>query len=192
MATIRVTLDYLHPHNFTLLSPILELPAEVPVGQLLRRLVIALKLMEPAAAEKTDDLFYQLVHAAGGEPFAEDKNLSQCGVVAGERLKLLSTASLIAPSGHKFLLTGERTRLGRPDGAGDALIDLSPVPGSVSVHRTHALIERDRGDWLFTVDSRAKNRTQVNGSNLRPGQSTRLKNGDQIRLGRVVLQFVCG
>lgn len=192
METVRVTLEYTRLQVLNPSSRDLELPAEIPVGQLLRGLAIALELMEQAVAEKADYLPYQLVRASGGEPLAEDTNLKRCQVVAGERLRLLATASLIAPSGQQFLLTGNRTRIGRPDGTGDLLIDLSREQDCGSVHRTHAFIVRERGDWLFTVDRRAKNRTQVNGGDIRPGQSVRLKNGDQLRLGKVNLRFVCG
>jgi hypothetical protein len=192
LETVRVTLEYIRPPDLTFSRRDLELPAEIPVGQLLRGLTIALELLEPAAAEQAADLPYQLVRAAGGEPLASDKNLKRCRVVAGERLRLLSTASLIAPGGQKFLLTGNRTRIGRPDGTGEALIDLSHEPDSSSVHRTHAFIGRERGAWLFTVDRQATNRTQVNGRDLRPGQAVPLKNGDQLRLGKVKLRFICG
>lgn len=192
METVRVTLEYTRPQVLNPVSRDLELPAEVKVGQLLRGLAIALELMEQVAAEKADYLPYQLVRASGGQPLAEETNLKRCRVVAGERLRLLATACLIAPSGQKFVLTGNRTRIGRPDNTGDALIDLSREQDSGSVHRTHAFIVREKGDWTFTVDRRAKNRTQVNSGDLRPGQSVRLKNGDQVRLGKVNLRFICG
>ena len=152
METVRVTLEYTRPQAPTVSSRDLELPAEIPIGQLLRGLAIALELMEKAVAEKADYLPYQLVRATGGEPLADDTNLKRCRVLDGERLKLLSTAVLIAPSGQKFLLTGNRTRIGRPDGTGDPLIDLSREQNSASVHRTHAFIVRERGAWTFTVD----------------------------------------
>lgn len=192
METVRVTLEYTKPQVLTSASRTLELPAEIPVGQLLRGLAIALDLMEQTVAEKADYLPYQLMRGLGDEPLADDKSLKRCRVVDGERLKLLVTASLIAPSGQKFVLTGSRMRVGRPDNTGDALIDLSHEQGSGSIHRTHAFIVREKDDWIFIVDGRAKNRTQVNGSDIRPGQSMRLKNGDQIRLGKVDLRFVCG
>ncbi len=71
-------------------------------------------------------------------------------------------------------------------------VDLMPFGGaSLGVSRRHAqIIFKDQS--LFIEDLNSTNQTQLNGFMLRPGHRYRLKDGDELRLGkvRIVLRFV--
>ena len=76
-------------------------------------------------------------------------------------------------------LPGEVTHLGRGLSA-DVRID------DATVSRKHAVIVR-RGDDVVILDDRSMNGVWVNGERI---QESVLKDGDEIRLGRVPLTFV--
>jgi pSer/pThr/pTyr-binding forkhead associated (FHA) protein len=56
------------------------------------------------------------------------------------------------------------------------------------VSRRHARITRGRGGY-FVTDLGSSNGTTVNGHSLAPNHAYRLRNGDQIQVGLVVIQF---
>jgi hypothetical protein len=82
--------------------------------------------------------------------------------------------------------------LGRRDPSSGSYpdIDLSNqgVSGS-SISRRHARLSWD-GKQLLLEDLDSTNYTQVNGAKLAPGQKIGLKNGDEVRLGKVLLIYL--
>jgi len=73
--------------------------------------------------------------------------------------------------------------------ASGAQIDLTPHGGEVGgVSRRHARLMLRNGQWLIE-DLNSTNFTFVNNQRLAPGAPLALKDGDQIRMGRVVLAF---
>lgn len=81
-----------------------------------------------------------------------------------------------------------RTVLGRSDaGASDKPdIDLTPFGAlEKGVSRTHAAIERSE-DTLTLIDIGSSNGTFLNGQKLIPDQPRVLRDGDEIRLGKLV------
>ena len=84
--------------------------------------------------------------------------------------------------------------VGRSDGASGSApdLDLAPFDGQRSgVSRRHALITYENGT-LFIADLNSTNGTRINGFQLEPGRSYRLRDGDELEFGRVrgVVRFV--
>ena len=99
---------------------------------------------------------------------------------------------VVAGSGAQFDLTGKTEALiGREDPISGIFpqIDLTPHGGEAGgVSRRHARIALRGGQWTIE-DLNSTNFTFVNNQRLNPGAPQALNNGDQIRLGRVVLAF---
>lgn len=77
--------------------------------------------------------------------------------------------------------------VGRSDTGGDAApdLDLMPLDGQRSgVSRRHALITYE-GETLFLTDLNSTNGTRINGFQLTPGRSYRLRDGDELEFGRI-------
>jgi uncharacterized ubiquitin-like protein YukD len=191
----------------------LELPAEVPVQNLLPALVGALQL--PTSDGRGWPIGYQLVYEAQKRALYDREMLMDAGVVTGDVLTLTSSAapmpgvSTAASAAHpgpsvvlrcasgavialdnfgktELVLGRFDTRRGHaPD------IDLSEEPGGETVSRSHALLRRQGGQWTLEAVS-TKNVTQVGGTSLVPGQSCPLKSRDVIKLGAVELMFEVG
>lgn len=88
----------------------------------------------------------------------------------------------------------EQMRVGREDLRRGHVpeIDFGPFDGlGNGVSRDHALITYTEGA-LFIEDLNSTNGTRINGFQLTPGQSYRLRDGDELEFGRlrVVLRFV--
>jgi pSer/pThr/pTyr-binding forkhead associated (FHA) protein len=87
--------------------------------------------------------------------------------------------------------------VGRIDPARNAFpdIDLTPYQGeSAGVSRLHARLiigvgEANSGGQLFIEDLQSTNGTLVNKQKLQAGQRFPLKNGDEIRFGRIALIY---
>jgi|SRR5581483_1348606 hypothetical protein len=80
------------------------------------------------------------------------------------------------------------TTLGRADPDTGVLpdLDLTPYGGmEKGVSRMHAALLRD-GDSLTLVDKGSSNGTYLNGQQVLPGRPRVLRDGDEIRLGRLV------
>lgn len=191
MDSVKVSLNY-NNKNGDALAKDLELPSEIEIGLLLRGLVVALQLMEESEALGVKYLPYRLASERSADPLSEDSKLKQCRIQDGERLTLFPIATLITASGKRFILSGGKTRVGRRDDPADEMIDLTGEQESNTVHRSHAFIMQGDTDWVLIADDLARNRTRVNDREVKPGQWTHLHSGDRIRLGKVVLQFVCG
>jgi hypothetical protein len=113
-----------------------------------------------------DRAYYDTVRAAGGPDAAEISFPAYCP----ERL---------------FRLSGTEVRIGRRSLSRgiDPEIDLTGPPIDPGVSRMHAvLIASPDGSWSV-VDPGSENGTLVNGSEVRPGQTVPLHDGDVIHLG---------
>jgi len=99
---------------------------------------------------------------------------------------------VVAGSGAEFDLAGKsEVLIGREDPISGIFpqIDLTPHGGEVGgVSRRHARLMLRNGQWLIE-DLNSTNFTFVNNQRLAPGAPLALKDGDQIRMGRVVLAF---
>lgn len=81
-----------------------------------------------------------------------------------------------------------RTVLGRNDSSGSVAPDIDLTPyGALEkgVSRTHAAIERSE-DTLTLLDLGSSNGTFLNGQKLIPDQPRVLRDGDEIRLGKLI------
>ena len=88
----------------------------------------------------------------------------------------------------------ERMLVGREDTRRGLIpeIDFAPFDGAANgVSREHAVITYQDGA-LFVEDLTSTNGTRINGFELTPGRSYRLRDGDELEFGRlrVVLRFV--
>ena len=91
-----------------------------------------------------------------------------------------------------FLPSIDTIVIGRRDPASGSYpdIDLSiEGPNGASVSRRHAQITVE-AKQLYIEDLNSTNFTQLNGKKLQPGQKYPLKNGDEIRLGSVLLVYL--
>ncbi len=67
-------------------------------------------------------------------------------------------------------------------------IDLTPYRAEeLGVSRRHARIERRENNVLNLTDLDSANGTYLNGTRMIPGQSRIVRNGDEIRLGKLVM-----
>ncbi len=102
----------------------------------------------------------------------------------------------ILPTGNTLVLPSDRDEyiIGRLDPASGSFPDVDLVPfggeeGGVS--RRHARITRD--DETYAIeDLNSVNYTFVNKKKLAVGEMRSLENGDEIRLGRVLMRFRTG
>lgn len=89
------------------------------------------------------------------------------------------------------LLPGDRLVLGRNDRSSQKAPDLDLTPYDAfnkGVSRLHAAITRENGDTLSIVDLGSVNHTYVNSEQLVPHKPRILRDGDEIRLGDLVLK----
>lgn len=100
---------------------------------------------------------------------------------------------LVLPAGTALMLDPDKDRhvIGRIDPASGSFPDIDLVPfggeeGGVS--RRHAQIARTEQGFVIE-DLNSVNYTFVNRQKVAPGTPHPLRDGDEIRLGRVVLQF---
>ncbi len=85
----------------------------------------------------------------------------------------------------------DETILGRYDGSSKVAptVDLTPYGAyEKGVSRVHAIIRRTN-DTLALVDLGSANGTQINGQRLAPNQPRPLRDGDEIRLGKLVCRI---
>ncbi len=171
----------------------LELPREIPIQQLLRGLAVGLGLLDEAQAFGAQHLPYRLARESASDFLENSRTLRKSRIIDGEKLWLVSVATLIAPSGREFILAQGSTVIGRQSVDGGTKIDLSDEEGAKGIHRVHAHIRYTAGRWSLMADYNATRPTLVNDRDIKPGQPVSLVNGDRIRLGKtIVLQFVCG
>jgi pSer/pThr/pTyr-binding forkhead associated (FHA) protein len=100
-------------------------------------------------------------------------------------------AELVASDGARFPLGKGAALIGRPsDDRGFVPdIDLSGVPNGKSVSRRHARIFHAVGAWHLRPEPSARSVTFVAGQKLSSQQQAPLRDGDEIKLGKVSLTF---
>lgn len=84
--------------------------------------------------------------------------------------------------GRRLELIGSRARIGREEDNDLVLLD-------EGVSRHHARLERGRDGWVV-MDVGSRNGTLLNGRSLRGVE--RLKNGDVLKLGSVIIKYLSG
>ncbi len=111
-------------------------------------------------------------------------------VVPAQRTRLMVSAT-----GAAFDLTGKTTVLiGRADPVSGVSpdVDLTPHGGDEGgVSRRHAELSFDGNQWQIK-DLNSTNGTALNNQRLTPNVAQPLKNGDQVRVGKVALVFQVG
>ncbi|MGB9776673.1 MAG: FHA domain-containing protein, partial [Anaerolineae bacterium] len=108
------------------------------------------------------------------------------GAVSGRLIVQATNAVLPFPPGKSEILIGREDPVSNvfPD------IDLTPHGGDEGgVSRRHARIFA-QGNQVFIEDLNSTNYTYVNQQKLMPGQPYPLKDGDEVRLGKVRLTYM--
>ena len=99
---------------------------------------------------------------------------------------------IVAGTGTQFDLSGKvEFLMGREDPVSGVFpeVDLTPHGGTEGgVSRRHAKLKVQGNQWLIE-DLNSTNFTFVNNQKVNPGVPQPLKDGDQVRLGRVILTF---
>lgn len=91
------------------------------------------------------------------------------------------------PEEHELKLTNP-IKLGREFSETFSSIDLSPAGGmEKGVSRSHAMIMK-HNNAIVIVDSGSLNGTYVNAQRVEPFMPTKIKNGDYIHLGQLLVQ----
>ena len=100
---------------------------------------------------------------------------------------------LLGEGGNQFILTMEKTTLGRDSGAKNIFndIDLSDLDEKKIVSRRHAMIQVQNNEF-YLHDLNSHNGTFLNGERIAPNRPCELKSGDLIEFGSggVKLRFV--
>jgi hypothetical protein len=140
-------------------GPATQLPGSTPV-------TTAPQAAEWTAVVTADRAYYDAIQAAGGA----------------------DAADIAFPAyfpQRRFRLAGTEVRIGRRSHSSgiDPEIDLSVPPADPGVSRLHAvLLKAPDGTWSV-VDPGSANGTEVNGTEIPPGQAVPLRHGDRIHLG---------
>jgi hypothetical protein len=85
---------------------------------------------------------------------------------------------------------GQQTSLGRSGTNLEHPVDIDLTPyGALQkgVSRLHAVLYRDDCDMLYLSDAGSSNGTYLNGRRLPPNDPQALYNGDEVRLGKLVI-----
>ena len=103
-------------------------------------------------------------------------------------------AELVAAEGTSFPLQHTDVLIGRQsdDGSFKPDIDLGGLTGGRSVSKRHARIRHAANAWHLHVEPTARNATALRGQTLTPGQEVVLRDGDEIKLGRIAVVFRAG
>jgi pSer/pThr/pTyr-binding forkhead associated (FHA) protein len=128
------------------------------------------------ATKRLDSASGDLIAKAtwGTARFGEDATITL-------RVRDSSDTIVLQPNRQTFLGRIDAGNTRQPD------IDLTPYGGvDKGVSRLHAVISRSE-DTLTLVDLRSANGTHLNGQRLVPDQPRVLRDGDEIRLGKLVI-----
>jgi len=112
----------------------------------------------------------------------------RCGYVFAQPLP--PVLRVVRPEGARweYPLRVADTLIGRPGGAQPVDLDLSFYDADGFVSRNHARVAVNQRRYAIT-DLDSANGTFVNGEQLVPNVPRLLRDGDRIRLGRIVLHF---
>ncbi len=78
--------------------------------------------------------------------------------------------------------------IGRSHGDSSPEVDLNPYGGlDAGVSRRHALL-RQQNDTIVLIDLGSANHTYLNGQHIIPNEPRILRDGDELRLGRLVMR----
>ncbi len=190
MPTLTLTLQSDSPLSGSL---DLELPADVPIIQLVGILLDVLQL--PRVDGLGQPIGYRLIKLPSREPLSPQSTLDAAGIVTGRVLALLPAAAGVAAirtaSGRVFPLD-DRSKpyyvLGRSDAAQQPDIDFTYEPGGQTVSRLHAQVYRQGAQWMV-VQIAPNNSTWVNQTQLLPNQPYPLAHGNVITLGQAQVTF---
>jgi len=140
-----------------------------------------------------------LLSGGNAQRISPARTLEEARILNGSRLRVMLeslsagvNATLVSPSGVRFLLNLPENIIGRPaDRTQVVQVDLSPLDDNRVVSRRHARIRRDTaGYWLL---DESRNGTWVNSKQIFPGEPYSLKDKDVISFGPpgkgVVLTF---
>lgn len=133
---------------------------------------------------------------ASGFPMPAQRPAGSATARGPEPANSVGASLFVLPAGHALALPPDRDEyvIGRVDPASGSFPDVDLVPfggeeGGVS--RRHARITRD-GDAYAIEDLNSVNYTFVNKKKLPVGEARALEDGDEIRLGRVLMRFKAG
>jgi hypothetical protein len=175
----------------------LELPGELPVGDLAGLVAQALGWPAPACLRVEARWDGGCARALGCA-----ETLASAGIWDGSCLVLeraakeppsecTESAALWSDSGKMYLLSCPQMILGRgrPSGPspGAEFIDLGGESVGDTVSRSHARVRLVEGRWVLSTMPESRNLTAVNGSPLGAGEDRGLSNGDRITMGGVSL-----
>lgn len=192
----------------------LELPGDIEVQRLLPGLLRALRL--PTTDQTGHRIIYRLIHERRRRPLRPAESLIDAGIHTGDFLTLQgsakggkvhwqrrgsypsrsSTLLRSSASGRVFALDNhgkQDLKIGRYDArTGEHPdIDLSREPNGNTISRPHALLRKQRGQWMLIPIS-TKNPTAVDGNQILHHQPYPLQPGNIITLGGVELVFEVG
>ncbi|HLI70885.1 MAG TPA: FHA domain-containing serine/threonine-protein kinase [Ktedonobacteraceae bacterium] len=95
---------------------------------------------------------------------------------------------VLLESGEVFPLYGSKLLIGREDPKREIHPDITLNDEQRTVGRIHASLSYQQGQWSIE-DRNSRNRTRLNGEILVPYERRPLKDGDQLRFGRVEARF---
>jgi len=173
----------------------LEVPAEVPISELVKLISQALGWCDRYGV-KAESL---------GRTLKPDETLAEAGAWDGSHLIFLPTlqelppgefkpAFLISDEGREYVLNYPEMRIGRslakdtPSSPKD-LLDLKNEPQGRTVSRHHARITFTGGMWSLTPLAGTKNQTLVNNKPADATQPCPLSEGDWLQFGGVRMRF---
>lgn len=126
---------------------------------------------------------YAAVQNNLGEEVSPQSGIFQIGMLLRVEVQGSSTPLLIIPQ--------QEMVIGRVDPAsGDSpALDLSPYAAyQMGISRRHAIIQWDN-EQLYILDLGSRNGSYVNGKKVQPHQPFKLRDGDEMRLGKMSLKL---
>lgn len=178
----------------------LEVPAEVPSGELAAMLSLALR---KPTLEADGHARYGLAILPSGKELSPNQSLADAGVWDGARLLLVEREHatpvevkgpyLESDQGMRYALAGREVWIGRVtrgevDGE-TTWIDLTHEPGGDTVSHQHAVLSRDGEGWRLALSGQARNLSYVNGEQIAAGRTVALREGDLLEFGAMRLRF---
>jgi len=182
----------------------IEVPAEIPVGQLTEMIAQGLGWNKD---NPKDPVFYEVTAEPSGRGVQPHETLAEAELWDGTHLVFkrihkthehspepMSMACLRSRSGQSYLLDHSETVIGRGALGLDLLpgtghINLGNEPTGRTVSRDHAHIVFDGTQWFLIPSAGALNETTVNAESVESGERRCLSDGDSLQFGGVLLEF---